>query len=308
MSNIRYLAGQLDLFWRNRSRDFGGFDKPQIVPAATLRRDCPMYLQRYLDQDPNSFYMFVAGDPLKHEDISREKACELFDQFFYEHMRMPSSYDIEAGGEYSREQAIDKEVLPARVDSAYRTFYDEQMDRMRAMEQGDVGEEAQAAEEKKDDDDVIDVELGADGTYQTAASKAASERSVGTSTGTAVGMPRKIWYGVDFHIPAGGGMLGYNRGENRLHGRRSSGFLREEGEFAERQAIAQMAECGLTEEKLVDECDASLEEFEPEADGSEYYGKVMEKVEAIVDDEVCEEDDVDECDIAEMIELGKKIR
>lgn len=228
MSNIRYLESQLDLFWRNRGGDFAGFDKPQIVPAATVRGNAPMYLQRYIDTDPNSFYMFVAGDPLRHEDISRNKACELFDQFFYEHMRMPSSYDIDAGGDLSREQAIDKEVLPAKDDSAYKSFFEEQLAKADA--------EAAAAEKKakddefekkmgfrRDDPDIIDVDVDGAGKAEPA-----SGRSVQQGTGTAVGMPKKIWYGCDFHIPAGGGQLGYSGG-GRLHGRRgASGYLREE--------------------------------------------------------------------------------
>ena len=38
---------------------------------------------------------------------------------------MPSSYEVDEG--YSREEAIDKEVLPAANDSEYRRYYDEQM-------------------------------------------------------------------------------------------------------------------------------------------------------------------------------------
>lgn len=115
MSNIRYLEGQCDLFWNRVKDDFAGFERPRIFPAQAIRRDAPIYLLRYIDEDPTSYYMFLAGDPLKHQDISRDKACEFFDRFFYEHMRMPSSFDVQAGGEYSREQAIDKEVLPAKT-------------------------------------------------------------------------------------------------------------------------------------------------------------------------------------------------
>lgn len=408
MSTLQHINSSINHHWPELSRRYPGFEKPQIVPAATLRGLAPTYLKSAIDSDPDSYFLFIAGDVTKG-DCRRETACQFFDELFYDKLGMPSSYDIQAGGQYERAEAIDHEVLPPADNRQFQSYYDEQMERARAMEQnsGDTG----AA--NNNDDDVIDVELGADGTYQSAADRSRSERAVGQASSTAVGMPRKIFFCVDFHCGSNA-MLGYNRGENRLHGRRASGFLREEGEtdaeFAERQAIAQMAECGLTEEEpvneelynsdyvglngmkeiavalreiatairqsklseedkktIIDECDAvkaecekcgdpackdgeicglkeevkkaekpveeeikfekdllgrtviaeekpvderdaSLDEFEPEADGSEYYGKVMEKVEAIVDDEVCEGDDVDECDIAEMIELEKKIR
>lgn len=60
------------------------------------------------------------------------------------------------------------------------------------------------------------------------AKSASDTRAVGQAQTTAVGMPKRIWYCVDFHCPAGG-MLGYNGGTGgRLgggHGGRR--FLRE---------------------------------------------------------------------------------
>ena len=120
MSNIRYLQSQLDRAFRDDySHRFPGFERPQIVPGRAIAQ-APgyTYLSRYIDQEPNSFYLFIRGN-VANGDVTREKACELFEDFFYEKMGMPSSYDIESGGNLSRKQAIDKEVLPAKNDSAY---------------------------------------------------------------------------------------------------------------------------------------------------------------------------------------------
>ena len=158
--------------------------------------------------------MFIAGDPLKG-DCSREKACEFFDELFYEKLRMPSSYETDEG--YSREEAIDKEVLPPATDTQFRNYYDEQMAKI----------DAENARKRRidilgfdpDDGNTIDV-----GDY----SPAPSSRSVGQAQSSAVGMPKKIFYCVDFHCPAGG-TLGYSGGRGgRLNGRRRpGGYLRE---------------------------------------------------------------------------------
>jgi hypothetical protein len=251
MSTLQHINSSINHHWPELSRRYPGFEKPQIVPAATLRGLAPTYLKSAIDSDPDSYFLFIAGDVTKG-DCRRETACQFFDELFYDKLGMPSSYDIQAGGQYERAEAIDHEVLPPADNRQFQSYYDEQMERARAMEQngGDTG----AA--NNNDDDVIDVELGADGTYQSVADRSRSERAVGQASSTAVGMPRKIFFCVDFHCGSNA-MLGYNRGENRLHGRRASGFLREEGEtnaeFAERQSIAQMAECGLTEEEPVNE-------------------------------------------------------
>ena len=54
-------------------------------------------------------------------DASRERMVEFVDDFFYEKLRMPSSYDIAAGvgGDLPRDQAVDKEVMPARDDRVF---------------------------------------------------------------------------------------------------------------------------------------------------------------------------------------------
>lgn len=129
MSNIRYLESMVDHYWPEMHRRFPAIEKPVIVPARTLRGMAPAYMKRYIDQDENSFYMFLKANPLDG-DSSREMACEFFDDFFYEKMKMPSSYDRDSGmrptrenpdfGTMDREDAISKEVLPAQDDQNYQ--------------------------------------------------------------------------------------------------------------------------------------------------------------------------------------------
>ena len=163
--------------------------------------------------------MFIAGDATKG-DCSREKACEFFDELFYEKLQMPSSYEANEG--YTREEAIDKEVLPPATDRQFRSFYDEQMAKI------DAEQERQRRIDNlgfdPDDPDIIDV---ADNGAAINGQPANTSRAVGQAQTTAVGMPKKIFYAVDFHCPAGG-MLGYGGG-GRLDGRRRpGGYLRED--------------------------------------------------------------------------------
>ena len=46
---------------------------------------------------------------------------------------MPSSYEANEG--YTREEAIDKEVLPPATDRQFRSFYDEQMAKVNAEQE-----------------------------------------------------------------------------------------------------------------------------------------------------------------------------
>jgi hypothetical protein len=128
MSTLQHINSSLDHFWPEYQRRFPAFDKPEIVPAETLRGMAPVYMRRLIDQDPSSYYLFVHADPMRG-DASRDRMVEFVDDFFYEKLGMPSSYDVEAGqgGDLPREQAVDKEVMPARDDSEYRRYYDEQM-------------------------------------------------------------------------------------------------------------------------------------------------------------------------------------
>lgn len=225
MSTIQHINSTLDHFWPEYQRRFPAFDKPEIVPAETLRGMAPVYMRRLIDQDPSSYYLFVHADPMRG-DASRDRMVEFVDDFFYEKLGMPSSYDMMAGqgGDLPREQAVDKEVMPARDDREYQRYFDEQM----------AAAEAQHAEQRRqkriddlgfdpDDGNTIDVDIGDDGV----ARRASDTRAVGQAQSTAVGMPKRIWFAVDFHCPSGG-MLGYNGGAGgRLGGRGGRRFLRE---------------------------------------------------------------------------------
>ena len=255
MSTLQHINSTLDHFWPEYSRRFPAFDKPEIVPAETLRGMAPVYMRRLIDQDPSSFYLFVHADPMRG-DASRERMVEFVDDFFYEKLRMPSSYDVAAGvgGDLPRDQAVDKEVMPARDDSEYQRYFDEQM----------AAAEAQRAEQERqkrierlgfdpDDGNTIDV-----GDY----SPAPSSRSVGQAGTSAVGMPKRIWYCVDFHCPSGG-MLGYSGGRGgRLNGRRrSGGYLRESDSTPVSDIIAAY-------EKLPEELKKDMEQIAAGSDGA----------------------------------------
>lgn len=134
MSTLQHINSVVNYNWPELSRKYPGFDKPQIVPASTLRGIAPVYLRSAIDQSEDSYFMFIAGDVTKG-DCSRDAACRFFDELFYEKLQMPSSYDIEAGGQLPREQAIDAEVLPPAGDRQFRSFYDEQMAKMDAEEE-----------------------------------------------------------------------------------------------------------------------------------------------------------------------------
>ena len=179
------------------------------------------------------------------------------------------------------------------------------------------------------DDDVIDVTLGADGKYSAAGDKA-SAKAVGAAATTAVAMPKPIIYGVCFHIPAGGGMLGAD-GAGRL-GRRSRGYLREEGEEAVNEelynsdavglrgmeeiagalrdvaaAIRQRTELSEEDKKaILDECDAVKAECEkcgnPECKDGEICGLKEEEVDEMLEQALDEATltPLDQEDIADM--------
>ena len=193
--------------------------------------------------------MFIAGDPLKG-DCSREKACEFFDELFYEKLRMPSSYETDKG--YSRAEAIDKEVLPPATDTQFKNYYDEQMAKI----------DAENARKRRidnlgfdpDDGNTIDV-----GDY----SPAPSSRSVGQAQSSAVGMPKKIFYCVDFHCPAGG-TLGYSGGRGgRLNGRRRPG-----GYLRESDNSTPVSDILATYKKLPEELKKDMEQIAAGSDGA----------------------------------------
>lgn len=186
MSTLQHINSVIDHFWPEYRRRFPAFEKPEIVPAETLRGMAPVYMRRNIDQDPTSFYMFVRANPM-NGDTSRERMKELVDDLFYEKLQMPSSYEVDEG--YSREEAIDKEVLPAANDSEYRRYYDEQMAAVEAQEAEKRRQERIANLGFDPDDgntiDVVDGEATIDGQPV-----GGSSRAVGQAQTTAVAMPK----------------------------------------------------------------------------------------------------------------------
>lgn len=215
---IHSIESQIDVFWPEMSRKYPGFEKPLLIPAAAISKVAPMYLNRYIDQDPTSYYMFLKGNPL-NGDVSRENAIRFFSELLLQKMPGHSSYDVEAGGQYSQYNAIDKEILPAKNDSAFKNYYEEQMAKVAAE---DAEAERQERIEKlgfdPDDGKTYDIDMSDDHAAMIDQAVSAS-RDVATSAGTAVGMPKQICYAVDVHIPTGG-MLGYNGRAGRLANRR----------------------------------------------------------------------------------------
>lgn len=173
MSTLQHINSVIGHFWPEYQRRFPAFEKPEIVPAKTLRGMAPVYMRRNIDQDPTSFYMFVRANPM-NGDASRERMKELVDDLFYEKLGMPSSYETHEG--YTREEAIDKEVLPAANDSEYRRYYDEQMAAAEAQEaEKRRKERADSLGFNPDDPDIIDIEVEDDGV----AAQVSDRRAVG---------------------------------------------------------------------------------------------------------------------------------
>lgn len=59
MSTIQHFNSALDHFWPELHRRFPGFEKPQIVPARSIRRNAPLYMQTVIDASPDAYYVFV---------------------------------------------------------------------------------------------------------------------------------------------------------------------------------------------------------------------------------------------------------
>jgi hypothetical protein len=227
--SLQHVNSVIDHYWPEYQRRFPAFEKPQIVPAESLRGMAPVYMRRNIDQDPSSYYLFVRANPM-NGDSSRERMLEFVDDLFYNKLRMGSSYEQEG---YSRDQAVNKEVLPAADDREFQSYYNQQMAAMEAQQRE---QERQRRKDDlgfdPDDPDIIDIDVD-----DNVAGSASDNRAVGAAASTAVGQPRQIWYAVDFHVPAGG-MLGYDgnsgrlggsgSGRNNRLGRGPRGYLREE--------------------------------------------------------------------------------
>lgn len=177
-------------------------------------------MKRYLDQDPDSNYMFFKCDLTKGA-CDRETAAQLFKELFNDKLGLESSYTRDEG--LSPLEAARKELLPADNDRHYRNFFEEQMEALRQMMNAERAERDEDAWEKehgfrRDDPDIIDV-----GDEPARA----PGNAVGAAAQTGLAMPKPIIYGVDLHIPAGGA-LGYDGGGRLGHDRRRGGrYLRE---------------------------------------------------------------------------------
>ena len=184
---------------------------------------------------------------------------------------MQPSPEYPLNGTMDRDEALDAELLPARNDRGYRSYYDEQMAKLRAQEDDEARRREEDEFEQKhgfrrDDPDIIDVDVEtSDDGSMTAEPKGAgqsSSRAVGSAQTTAVGAPLKIWYGVDLHIPSTGTRIGYSgRGGTRVSQRPSGGYLRE-GDKARFEDMLSEA----LEAKRLDEATLSPEEEEDIAD------------------------------------------
>jgi hypothetical protein len=228
------IANNLDIFMRtDAKREFPAITRSMIVPGQVLRSEATrtgaiMYLERYIDEDPESLYLFIQCDARKG-DASRDMAHRFFDKFFYDILHMPSTYDRNSGavptqenpefGRYDRNMAIHREILPAMDDTTFKRYYDQQVkaaqeEMARAMGidpselGGDEGEEA-GNKKPEDDSDVIDMVDDGSGNYVPASEKSARSRAVASGGGFAVGAAKPIFYCVDFHAPAAM-QLGYN--------------------------------------------------------------------------------------------------
>ena len=94
-------------------------------------------------------------------------------------------------------------------------------------------------------------------------SPAPSSRSVGQAQSSAVGMPKKIFYCVDFHCPAGG-TLGYSGGRGgRLNGRRRPG-----GYLRESDNSTPVSDILATYKKLPEELKKDMEQIAAGSDGA----------------------------------------
>jgi len=208
---IEFLQGAIKHGKADWEKKFPAIEDVMVVHNTALAQICPMYMKQYLDSDKTAFYLLARCNPLKG-DCSRQMACAWLEDLFYDKCGCPSSYDVEAGGTMSRKVAISKELLPADNDAEYMDFYQEQMAKMKEM----FAAEQKAAKKEEfiakngfdpDDPDIIDVDVD----EPTKALPGDGTTSVEQSAGTAVGMPKPIWYGAVFHANGFGMKLGWDK-------------------------------------------------------------------------------------------------
>lgn len=225
--NVRTFQHKLDYAWNQMHNDFPGFESPIMVPARTFRNDAPMYMRRNIDSHPDSYYIFVKGNPLLG-DVSRENAVNLFYDLFINRIQLQSSYMMDG---YSPRDAVNMEVLPAQDEAEFNRYYQEQMDLVNQRQREE--ERARRIDNlgfDPDEEDIIDVDITTDDDGRMSAQvrgDGSSSRDISRTQEYTVDMPRPIWYAVDTHLESGG-ELGYNRNNDRLgRGRRNDRYLRE---------------------------------------------------------------------------------
>lgn len=268
------VFSSINVYWPQIRDQFPGFDKPMILPAATLRHEAGVHHATYMldqiDQDKTAQYLFIKGNPRKGP-CDRDTAVRLFKTLMMDKMGMPSSFmfqaDMHTPSGLTPDEAADLEVLPRPADARqplsdgkayddFQKYYDEQMDALEG------GEEAKKKDDEafrakhgfdRDDPSIIDVDVvGTDDSGREVFGaagdlKAARERAIAArSAQYAVAEPKPILYCVCVHSDLSHNALGYDRGSSRLRGGaagqalgrgRSSGFLREKDAAVDEGAL-----------------------------------------------------------------------
>ena len=343
----KYAAEFPGFFYRDRNT--GAKNMPAVIPARTMLNlpDFPTYARRYVDQDPTSYYFLMNGSPLAGP-VDRDTAVRLFHKIFHDDLGMHSSYEDEGYDDKTAADmevlpaALDKNYktfYDQQMEALAKAFAGAGDEDGSIDVYGDVKDAA--------DDDVIDVVPDADdpNRFVPAGSGDGAKGAVQAAPKYGVAAPKKIWYGVDLRVPANY-ELGYDgRGRGgRLDGRRApGGFLREENglsqldsddiaemflDYGQRNGVAvasgdvrrQGRERALTRDQERGYAsgkaygprpyDRLFSEYEPEADGSEYYGETMAKAAAIADDEAADplDESLDESLVQASVELERKLR
>lgn len=125
---IRKLMRDVDMYWPELQAKYPAFEPPTFMPARSIREEAPFYLKRYIDQDPDAYYLFFKCDLAKGA-CDRETAAHLFKELFHDKLGLPSSYTRDEG--LSPLEAARKELLPADNDRHYMNFFEEQMEALR---------------------------------------------------------------------------------------------------------------------------------------------------------------------------------
>ena len=259
---IRKLMLDIEHYWPELQQKYPAFQKPILIPAAAIRKEIPFYMKRYLDQDPDSNYMFFKCDVTKGAS-DRETAAMLFKELFHDKLGLPSSYERDEG--LSPEEAARKELLPADNDRNYRNFFEEQMDILRQQMDAEDKERKEQEWERehgwrRDDPDIIDADV-VDPDAPAARPKPAGN-AVAAAGRFAVGQLKPIWYGVDLHIPAGGALGWDGAGGGRI-GRRDPrgprGFLREDEKLNEGGVVREIKPASIAKGGLLFTLDGFIE-------------------------------------------------